>query len=458
MVELKGYEDIIKEVYSRKQEHVFEYWEELSHEEKTVLLKELSEVDFDLLQKLYSSTENPVPSEFKPAPYIGKPQSDAEKKDFSEAEQKGIEHIKAGKVAAFIVAGGQGSRLGFNGPKGKFPAGPVSGKSLFHFHGEKIYAASKKYSTVIPYLIMTSTDNYDETIAFFEEENYFGLNKNDVYFFKQNMIPSLDDSGNLVLSGKNRLFRNPDGHGGSITALHSSGVLAILKDRGIETISYFQVDNPLVKIIDPVFIGFHISHSAEMSSKALIKAYPEEKIGVFVKFPDNNTGIIEYSDMPDEKLHLKESGGNLLYAAGSPAIHIFSRAFIEEITKKGGTNLPYHTARKDIRVLKKGELTTVKGYKFEKFVFDALPLSRRDVILETSREEEFAPIKNAEGIDSADSSAELMSNLHRSWLVSNGVKIPEKVKIIEISPLLSFDGSDIPSDIIIPEEEKVFLK
>jgi UDP-N-acetylglucosamine/UDP-N-acetylgalactosamine diphosphorylase len=458
MVELKGYEDIIEKVYSRKQEHVFQYWDKLSHEEKTVLLKELREVDFELLEKLFNSTENPVPAEFEPAPYIRKPQNDEEKKAFTDAERKGIEHIKAGKVAAFIVAGGQGSRLGYDGPKGKFPAGPVSGKSLFHFHGEKIYAASKKYSTVIPYLIMTSTDNHDETIAFFEEENYFGLNKNDVYFFKQNMIPSLDDKGDLVLSGKNRLFRNPDGHGGSITALRNSGVLDILKDRGIETLSYFQVDNPLVKIIDPAFIGFHLLHSADMSSKALIKAYPEEKIGAFVKFPDDNTGIIEYSDMPDEKLHLKNNGGNLVYAAGSPAIHIFSRSFIEEITRAGGTNLPYHTARKDIRVLKNGGYTNVKGYKFEKFVFDALPLARKDVILETAREEEFAPIKNAEGIDSAASSAELMSNLYRSWLISNGVKIPEKVKIIEISPLLSFDGSEIPSDITVPDREKVYLK
>ena len=458
MVELKGYEDVIEKVYFRKQEHVFEYWNELSHEDKKVLLQELCEVDFDLLQRLYNSKENPVPPEFKPAPYIGRPQNNEEKKAFAEAEKKGIDHIKAGKVAAFIVAGGQGSRLGYDGPKGKFPAGPVSGKSLFHFHGEKIFAASKKYSTVIPYLIMTSTENHDETIAYFEEENYFGLNKDNVYFFKQNMIPSLDDKGNLVLSGKNRLFRNPDGHGGSITALQSSGVLDILRERGIETLSYFQVDNPLIKIIDPLFIGFHLSHAADISSKALIKDYPEEKIGVFVKFPDNKTGIIEYSDMPEEKLRSKDSMGNLVYAAGSPAIHIFSRLFIEEITRTGGTNLPYHTARKDIKVLKNGEFTTVKGYKFEKFVFDALPLARKDVILETDREKEFAPIKNAEGIDSPASAAQLMSNLHRSWLEAKGVTIPEKVKIIEISPLLSFDGSDLRPDIDIPEEEQVFLR
>lgn len=458
MVELKGYEKIIERVYLYKQEHVFEYWNDLSSEEKTSLLDELSEVDFNLLEKLYNSKESPIPSDFKPAPYINRPVNDEGKKVFAEAEKKGIEHIRAGKVAAFIVAGGQGSRLGFNGPKGKYPAGPVSGKSLFHFHGEKIYAASKEYSTVIPYLVMTSNDNHNETIAFFEEENYFGLNKKDVFFFRQNMIPSLDDRGNLVLADKNRLFRNPDGHGGSITALRSSGVLDILKKRGIETLSYFQVDNPLVKIIDPVFIGFHLSHFADMSSKALIKAYPEEKIGVFVTFPDSRTGIIEYSDLPEDKLRAKDSRGNLEFAAGSPAIHIFSRAFIERITCEGGTNLPYHTARKDIKVFKNGSYSTVKGYKFEKFVFDALPIADKNVILETSREEEFAPIKNAEGIDSAASSAELMSNLHRSWLAAKGVKIPEKVKIIEISPLLSFDGSRIPADITVPEEEKVFLK
>lgn len=457
MVTLEGYGDIIEKVYSHKQEHVFEYWDELSYSEKAVLLKELSEVDFDLLKKLYTLNEEVVPSLFEPAPFIRKPRDEKEKQAFSDAEKKGIEHLKSGKVAAFIVAGGQGSRLGFEGPKGKFPAGPVSGKSLFHFHGEKVYAASKKYSTVIPYLIMTSTDNHEETMAFFEQENYFCLNKNDVYFFKQNMIPSLDDKGNLVLSDKNRLFRNPDGHGGSITALQSSGVLKILKKRGIETLSYFQVDNPLVKIIDPAFIGFHLIHSADISSKALIKAYAEEKTGVFVKFSNNKTGIIEYSDMPEEKLHMKDSQGNLSYTAGSPAIHIFSISFIEQITTAGGT-LPYHTARKDIKVLKNGEYKTVNGYKFEKFVFDALPLANKDIILETERHEEFAPIKNSTGADSPESAAELMHNLYSSWLTSKGIKIPDKVKIIEISPLLSDDGSDLTSDIIIPDEEKVFLK
>lgn len=458
MISHKGYEETIEKVYFYKQEHVFEYWSELSDSEKEILLRELSEVDFDLLKKLYNSTEETAASLFEPAPFIHRPRSDSEKDLFAQAEKTGIEHIKSGKMAAFIVAGGQGSRLGFEGPKGKFPAGPVSGKSLFHFHGEKIFAASKKFNTTIPYIIMTSTDNHEDTIAFFEEENYFGLNKNDVYFFKQNMIPSLDDKGNLVLSDKNRLFRNPDGHGGSITALQTSGVLDILKDRGIETLSYFQVDNPLVKIIDPVFIGFHIINSAEISNKALIKAYPEEKMGAFVKFSGNKTGIVEYSDMPEDKLRMKNSQGELAYAAGSPAIHLFSLLFIEKLTGAGGISLPYHTAQKEIKILKDKSYTPVKGYKFEKFVFDALPLAQKDLIMETDRNEEFAPIKNAKGIDSPESAAELMSNLYRSWLEAAGIKIPKKVKIIEISPLLSFDGSDLRPDIIVPDQEKVFLQ
>ena len=272
------------------------------------------------------------------------------------------------------------------------------------------------------------------------------------------MIPSMDVHGKLILSAKNELFKNPDGHGGSLTAMHTSGALAELKNRGIETISYFQVDNPTVNIIDPVFIGFHLLKKANVSSKALIKAYPEEKIGAFVEFTGNRIGVVEYSDLPKEKMVQVEPDGSLTYAAGSIAIHIFEREFIEKITSGHSVSLPFHVARKKIKSITPAGEKEIDGFKFEKFVFDALPLSSHNNIVETIREEEFAPVKNKTGIDSVESSQQLMSDLYRSWLSAAGVKIPAKVKVVEISPLFAVGPDDIDSSLIVPDQEMVYIE
>lgn len=458
MITFSGYEKVIENVYDHKQEHVFEYWDQLLESEKKELLDDLAEIDFNLLKQVYSHTHDGRIMEFQPAPYIKLPSTDAERKKFMEAHEAGEAHIREGKVAAFLVAGGQGSRLGYDGPKGKFPVGHVSGKTLFHFHAEKIAASQQKYGVEIPFFIMTSRDNHKETETFFREQDYFGLSPVNVHFFAQNMIPSLDLKGKLILSETNRIFKNPDGHGGSLSALRTSGALARMQQNGIETISYFQVDNPLVKIIDPVFIGFHILESADISSKALKKASAEEKTGVFVTFGSGSTGIVEYSDLTEEQARMKGADGSLLFSAANPAIHLFSRNFIENLTGEQGPSLPYHTAKKKIPAMINGSPQEINGYKYEKFVFDALPLCSKNVILETPREEEFAPVKNASGTDSVDSAHELMERLYRNWITSRGIKIPPSVRVIEISPRFALCAEDIPVDLEIPSMEKVFLE
>jgi UDP-N-acetylglucosamine/UDP-N-acetylgalactosamine diphosphorylase len=451
MITFKGYDDVIERIYRFNQEHVFRYWDKLNDKERVELLEELSKIDLQMVKDMFSQKTHSFDNEFSPAPYIALPKNEDEKKLFKEAEEIGVKHIKDGKLAAFLVAGGQGSRLGFNGPKGKFPIGAVSGKTLFHFHAEKIRAAEIKYNVSIPFLIMTSRDNHEETADFFKEEKYFGLNPENVSLFPQNMIPSLDLNGKLILSGYNTIFMNPDGHGGSLTALKTSGVLDRLKTDKIETLSYFQVDNPLVKIIDPVFIGFHVMKMADISSKMLQKSYPEERTGVFVKYSNNTLGIVEYSDMP------KEKAGDILYSAANPAIHLFNIRFISKLTDSGRVNLPYHTAKKKIAGMVEGEVKEFDGYKFEQFVFDALPLTDKNVILEILRGEEFAPVKNASGQDSPDSAKELMTALNRQWLKSRGIAIPDKVRSIEISPLAALSPEDISEDIVIPDTGKVFI-
>jgi UDP-N-acetylglucosamine/UDP-N-acetylgalactosamine diphosphorylase len=458
MVSFPGYDDVIKRILEHGQAHVFKYWDSLSTDEKRTLLHDLNEIDFDLLDRLYGSVNDRHEMNFGPAPFIRVPVTPEEKAMRAKARETGVHCIRQGKVAAFIVAGGQGSRLGYEGPKGKFSVGPVSDSTLFRIHAEKILKYSRKYGVVIPWLVMTSEVNHDETVAYFREMNYFGLRESDVIIFPQNMIPSLDTEGKLVLPGPGVIFRNPDGHGGSLTALRTSGALEEMRRRGIEIISYFQVDNPLIRIIDPEFIGYHVMRGAAISSKALKKAYPEEKVGVFAVFSNGRLGVVEYSDLPEEKANERDSSGELLYSAGSIAIHLFSVDFIDSVTSGGELELPFHTARKKLGSYSDGSVRDIDGFKFEKFVFDALPLTEHNIVMEIPREEEFAPVKNATGVDSVESCRKLMLDLHRKWLEERGIVIPPEVKELEISPLLAVEPGDIPSDIVIPGKERVYLE
>ncbi|MBN2159460.1 MAG: UDPGP type 1 family protein [Spirochaetes bacterium] len=457
MIEFPGYEAIISRVYENHQEHVFQYWDELDDSEKKLLLDDLAEIDFTLLNRLYTEKESAAPSDFEPAPYIGIPMTDEERREWDRARSAGVELARAGRVAAFVVAGGQGSRLGYEGPKGKFPIGPVSGKTLFQIHAEKIMKYARKYGASIPFLIMTSRANHAETEAYFRENRWFGLAQADVIIFPQNMIPSLDTHGKLMLETKHSVFKNPDGHGGSLTALHTSGALTEMKKRGVEIISYFQVDNPLVRIIDPVFIGFHALKGADASSKAVRKAYPEEKVGVFVRFARGAIGVVEYSDLPEEKTRSVDAKGNLRYSSGSVAIHIFRRKFIERIADGKEISLPFHTARKKIRTLAEGAEREVDGLKFEKFVFDALPLTDKNIVFETLREAEFAPVKNASGLDSVESAQRMMIEQHMGWLRGRGIRMPAKARVVEISPLVAVEAEDLDPGLAITDEEKVYI-
>lgn len=456
MISFSGYEQVIDNVYQTGNDHVFQAWDDLNQDEKKILMDDLAAVDFDLVEKLFIEKDQAHPFEFTPAPFIPVPVDDEGKQKREQARLKGLELIRSGRTAAFVVAGGQGSRLGYDGPKGKFPVGPVSGKTLFEIHGEKIKKYSEKHHVAIPWLVMTSQANHDETVAYFADMNFFGLDPSDIRIFPQNMIPSLDSEGKLMLADKNHIFKNPDGHGGSLTALATSGALDWLLERGIEVISYFQVDNPTVKIIDPVFFGHHMLGNADVSSKCLKKTDPFEKVGIFVTREDGRIAVVEYSDLPEEKAVLKDKRGELLYAAGSPAIHLFSLSFIDRVTR-GDLSLPFHTARKKIKAYNDGAASEVDGYKFEKFVFDALPLTDNNVIIEALREDEFAPVKNSTGVDSVESSGELMMDLHRRWLEQAGCSIPQRVKELEIAPSLAVGPEDIDSSLEIPDQESVLL-
>ena len=418
------------------QDHLLAFDEQLDESGRHRLLEQIRSIDFDELDRLIelhvrSAEEHPLPTDLEPAPYYA---NDASDYDAAHYRAAGEALIRAGKVAAFLVAGGQGTRLGWAGPKGTFPGTPVTGKPLFRVFAEQIQAVRNRYRVDVPWYIMTSEANDADTRAFFADNNWFGLDQRDIFIFPQGMMPSLcAKTGRILLAGRDRLAMNPDGHGGSIRALRASGAVEDMKARGVEHISYFQVDNPLVNVVDPLFLGLHAAapdSSGEMSSKMVAKAYPGEKVGVFCR-SEGKTMVVEYSDLPEELAQATDDKGGLRFNAGSIAIHILGVSFVEQLTADPSKfGLPFHRAVKKAPHidLDTGELIEPEepnAVKLETFVFDALPLAERSIVYETSRAEEFAPIKNADGVDSPATSHRLQSDRAGRWMEHAGATVPK---------------------------------
>ncbi|MCD6405422.1 MAG: UDPGP type 1 family protein [Planctomycetes bacterium] len=409
------------------QKHVLRFWESLTLGEKQALANQVQAVDFDLLARLAGETGKPplAQGDIEPAPFVELPTDDASAGRWSRARETGEAALRAGRVAAFVVAGGQGTRLGFDGPKGAFPVGPITERSLFQVHCEKVLAASRHYGSTIPLAVMTSSANDAATRAFFEQHEFFGLPPDSVRIFTQEEMPAVDASGKLILESPRHIFMSPNGHGGSLKALWDSGCIEWLEDLGIDTISYFQVDNPLVKVIDPAFVGFHIEGAADISLKVLRRTIPEEKLGIWVHVAGEGR-VVEYIDMPVEKMRARNEDGSLRFSGGSIAIHCFSVAFIRALNREGFA-LPFHYAAKKISFVDESGKTIrpaePNGTKFETFVFDALAFAKRIVAVETLREEEFSPVKNAAGNDSPETARRDMSRAYAHLLDAVGISV-----------------------------------
>jgi UDP-N-acetylglucosamine/UDP-N-acetylgalactosamine diphosphorylase len=333
-------DDLRKKLQQHRQEHVLAWWERLGDEERRDLIEQLRAIDLDGLNKLYAERERtyrpPDSSHIKPIPVVP-----SEAPDNAAMRAAAEEALRRGEVAALIVAGGQGSRLGFEHPKGMYPVGPVSRKSLFQIHAEKVLALGRCYGKQPPLLVMTSPATDAETREFFAEKNYFGLPREEVFLFCQGTMPALDlATGRLLLESPGRLFLSPDGHGGTLTALARSGLLERLQKRGIRHLFYFQVDNPLVKVADPIFLGRHLSTRSEASSKIVPKQGPKDRLGNLVLVEGRCT-MIEYSDLPDSLAHERDETGRLRLWVGSPAIHLFDLDFLARLTEGAG-KLPFH--------------------------------------------------------------------------------------------------------------------
>lgn len=452
--EYPNYKTYIKNTFEADQSHIFRWWNELSPGEKKHLLEQITNIDFRLIQTLFNNHRQKVIHTFQGSlvpPHIINPHHNASERTYAQtARNKGEAFLQKGETAILTVAGGQGTRLGVDKPKGILPIAPISDKSLFHLHAEKIRAVQQKYHTCIPWYIMTSNTNDLETQNFFQSHQFFGLNPKQVFFFTQGMLPVVDLNGKLLMDSKSNIVMSPNGHGGTIIALREKGILNDMKQRGIKSIFYHQVDNILIKMADPIFIGYHVMHGAEMSLKVVKKCHPEEKVGIIVNL-DGHLHMVEYTELSKEYRYAKNEDETLKYNAGNIAVHMINIDFLEKIDTVNDS-LPYHTAiKKTPHLDEEGNIISPEennAIKFESFIFDILKQVKKSVIMEVLREEEFSPVKNMEGENSPTTAKRDMINMFGRWLRNAGISVPldsqgNVIGLIEISPCFALDEEEL---------------
>ena len=430
------------------QGHVFRFWDLLGEVEQEALLSQLKRIDLQALTSALEATrarETSAPPTLSPTPVERLPLAGGNSSRWQAAREHGERLLSEGRVAVVVVAGGQATRLGFPGPKGLFPIGPITERSLFELQAQKLRRLAVRYGRPLPWYVMTSPSTDAPIRAFFKQRDGFGLAEADIFCFEQAMLPSFDFEGRLMLATPGSLSENPDGHGGCLTALLASGALDDMEARGVTTLFYYQVDNPLIRMADPAYLGFHAEASAEMSCKVVRKAEPSEKMGTVARIGDS-LGIVEYTELDDAQRFATDENGQLVYWAGSPAIHIFQTAFIRRIALEADRWLPYHASVKKIPTLDDAgrPLTPEEpnGHKLERFVFGALPAAERTAVVETARAVEYSPVKNAHGSDSPQTARRDLVASYRTWLEESGVPVPPDVRI-------EFDQSRIdgPDDV-----------
>ncbi len=437
------------------QEHLLRFWDVISAEERAGLLEQISGIDFDTVEKMKKMlADKDKPAAAVQADMEAAPVSELDGEARDAAYRDGTFELRNGRVAALVVAGGQGTRLGFEGPKGCFAIGPISGESLFYFHARKLLALERRWGAPVPFYVMTSQSNDAATRKFFEDNSYFGLSKDNVFFFTQAMWPALDAAGRIILDAPGHIFMGPDGHGGTLSALKKSGALDDMVKRGIRSVYYFQVDNPMVDICDPAFIGYHIRNLSDISVKVCAKRDPNEGLGVVVT-SGGKSRIVEYTELTPEQKNERRADGELRFKFGSVAIHVFSTDFL---IREADAGLPMHIAHKKVPFVDEGgsviKPASPNAFKFEKFIFDALADARTTVNLAFDRQQEFSPVKNADGSDSPETCRKDLSRKWAWWLESAGIVIPfdrygYPLHSIEVDPCFA----DSPSAMKIAVEE-----
>ena len=433
--------------------HLIAAAETLTDSQARDLEDQIRAIDFDQIASARDSSASASDDDeisradraIPPATVIRPPASEEERQQREDDIAKGNGLLADGAVAVITVAGGQGTRLGFDRPKGMFQIGPVSNMSLFQIFAEQIAARRERHRGSIPWLVMTSDATHQETQDYFNENRFFGLDPKTVHFFKQGSMPAVDAaSGQILMNGPGSICRSPDGHGGMVTALDSSGLLQQLFDAGVKHFFYHQVDNPTVIICDPALIGVHDRIQSDLTTNVVRKVDPMERMGVLVDI-DGETQIIEYSELTEQQAHRQDEDGDWVFWAGNTAIHVFRLSFLQSLVADG-CQLELHVAHKKVPHLgADGELvepSEPNAHKFERFIFDALPLAQKTLIVEGDRDREFNPVKNATGSDSPETSQAAISRIGREWLKQSGVNVSDD-QVVEVSPATALDSDEL---------------
>ncbi|XP_073334704.1 UDP-N-acetylhexosamine pyrophosphorylase-like protein 1 [Pagrus major] len=490
-------EQVRQGLESAGQSHVLQFWSELSEEERDSFLQELSQLDLDGLKdhcespaRSAASLPSKLDEHMEPVPpeFIGSVKK-SDQSALEEWENEGLLKISENRVGVLLLAGGQGTRLGVQYPKGMYNVGLPSSKTLYQIQAERIRKiqelSDRKHGSkcTVPWYIMTSEFTLAPTEKFFKENNFFGLESSNIVMFEQRMIPAVDFDEKVILQGKGKIAMAPDGNGGLYQALVDNKVLEDMKKRGVEYLHVYCVDNILVKMADPVFIGFCVSKGADCGAKVVEKAYPTEPVGVVCRVR-GVAQVVEYSEIQQKTAELRGPGGELVYRAGNICNHFFTRAFLQDVAEKFKGQLRQHVALKKVPFVdmcgNHVTPTQPNGIKMEKFVFDVFPFSRSFVVFEVLREDEFSPLKNADGAatDSPTTARNSLLAQHSRWataagatlLDEHGNPLPPTASVsagdnqaarCEISPLVSYfgeglekllKGRTLPSPFILDEK------
>ncbi len=408
---MEKYEEILRK---NEQQHILNYIEKLDNEKKQKLIKEIEDIDYDQLIRLYEESNKDYSKAIKSVmiehiPFVDKDKLEESK--YNELKTIGEDIIKNGKYAVVTMAGGQGTRLGHDGPKGTFKLDvKPEAKFLFQILAENLIRNNEKYGIVLPWYIMTSTENNEKTVSFFKEHNFFGYPKESVKFFNQGNLPLLNEDGKLMIDENYNIKIASDGNGSIYKSMKRDGIIDNMKEKGIEWIFIGSVDNALLDMVDPVLIGLTISEKNEIASKSVAKINAKERVGVFCK-KDGKPGIIEYTELPEDMAEETDEDGELLFGESNIICHLYS---INALEKIAGMELPYHSAHKKANYIdENGKLfkaTEPNAYKYESFIFDGFGYFDNMSILRCKREENFAPIKNKEGNDSPETAIKLYND------------------------------------------------
>lgn len=442
------------------QHHLLRFWEELNETQRETLAGHLQAIDFAQLESLYqkaASDETPwgemADRATTPPAVTLDDLGDANTRQ--RAREAGETALRNGEVGFILVAGGQGTRLGFELPKGMYPIGPLSGRTLFQMMTDLVRARSQHYGAPIPVYLMTSPATDRETREHAVEEQQFGLAPDQLQIFCQGTMPAVDDkTGKCLLKSRSELFLSPDGHGGLLKAFTAHGCLDDAEKRGIKYLFYCQVDNPLAQICDPVLIGLHILNQSQLTSQVVRKQDPLQRVGNVVQV-DGRTMIIEYSDLPEVNARQTNADGSLKFWAGSIAVHVFDTSFLRRVAEQSKSNdelLPFHIAHKKVPHLDEAgnpvSPESPNAFKFERFVFDLLPLADHSIVVEVNPAEGFAAVKNAPPAttETAQTTQDAIVAQHRRWLESAGVQVADGVKV-EIHPQLAHDAETVAQNL-----------